>query len=132
MKTRVLSRFISQVVALILVLGLLAACGGGVQPTAPTTAAPTTAAPTTAAATTAAPTTAAPAPIAAGEVITWRFQSMGVPGMKSYWTYEELVARIKQASGGRLVFQLLPVGAVVGTMESFDAVAKGVVEVGSS
>jgi TRAP-type mannitol/chloroaromatic compound transport system substrate-binding protein len=57
---------------------------------------------------------------------------MGTPGMKQYWVYEDLVARIKEASGGRLVFQLLPVGAVVGTMESFDAVAKGVVEVGSS
>ena len=124
MKAKVVSRFISQVVVLVLVLGLLAACGGGAQPTA-TTAGPTTAAPTTAA-----PTTAAP--IAAGEVIKWRFQSMGVPGMKSYWTYEELVARIKQASGGRLEIQLLPVGAVVGTLESFDAVAKGVVEVGSS
>jgi TRAP-type mannitol/chloroaromatic compound transport system substrate-binding protein len=57
---------------------------------------------------------------------------MGVPGMKQYWVYEELVKRVTAASGGRLELQLLPVGAVVGTMESFDAVAKGVVEVASS
>jgi TRAP-type mannitol/chloroaromatic compound transport system substrate-binding protein len=107
-KTKVLSGIIGRVVILSLIIGLLVSCGGGT------------------------PSTGAPTSTGAGEVIKWRWQSMGTPGMKQYWVYEDLVARIKEASGGRLEIQLLPSGAVVGTLESFDAVSKGVVEVGSS
>lgn len=127
MKLSSFSRIISPVIALVILLGLLAGCGGEATPT---TTKPTTGAPVTGAPTTAAPTTAAPT--AAGEVFKWRWQSMGVPGMKSYWLYEDFKNRVEAATGGRILIDLLPVGAVMGTMETFDAVSKGVVEAASS
>jgi len=99
-----------------MVFGLLPACGGGaaVQPTATSGG------------------SVVPAPTAAGEVFNWRYQSTGLAGTPTYWLGEEYMAVMKKASGGRLSFDYQPQGAIVGSMEIFDAVATGAIECGSS
>jgi hypothetical protein len=72
------------------------------------------------------------APTAAGEVFNWRYQSNGLAGTPTYWVGEEYVAIMKKASAGRLVFDYQPQGAIVGSMEIFDAVATGAIEAGGS
>jgi TRAP-type C4-dicarboxylate transport system substrate-binding protein len=101
-----------------MIFGLLPACGGGT--TTPVPGGSVTPGGTT------------PAPTAAGETFQWRWQSTGNAGTATYWTFEELAANIKEASGSRLILDLQPQGAIVGVMEIFDAVATGAIEVGSS
>jgi hypothetical protein len=72
------------------------------------------------------------APVAAGEVFNWRYQSTALAGTPTYWVGEEYVAVMKKASAGRLNFDYQPQGAIVGSMEIFDAVATGAIESGSS
>jgi TRAP-type mannitol/chloroaromatic compound transport system substrate-binding protein len=43
-----------------------------------------------------------------------------------------IVDNIETVSNGRLKLDLLPTGAIVGTMEIFDAVSQGAVECGTS
>jgi TRAP-type mannitol/chloroaromatic compound transport system substrate-binding protein len=71
-------------------------------------------------------------PIAQGDKITWRYQSNALAGTSTYWTEEEFVKNITDATGGRLVAELAPQGAIVGSMEIFDAVATGAIEAGNS
>jgi len=97
-----------------MVFGLLPACGGG-EPVATT-----------------GPGGTVPATTAAGEVFKWRWQTTGNAGTATYWTFEELSANVKDASAGRLILDNQPSGAIVGTMEIFDAVSTGAIEVGSA
>jgi len=97
-----------------MIFGLLPACGGGAPPA------------------TTLPGGTAPATTAAGETFRWRWQSTGNAGTATYWTFEELSANVKEASAGRLIFDVQPSGAIVGTMEIFDAVSTGAIEVGSA
>jgi len=96
-----------------MIFGLLPACGGG--------PAQSTATGTGVAATT-----------AAGQVFNWRWQSTALAGTPTYWLSEEYTAMMKAATGGRLVLDLQPQGAIVGMMEIFDAVATGAIETGSA
>jgi len=96
---------------MILIFGLLPACGGGTGP-APTG-------------------TGAPATTAQGQTWRWRYQSNANAGTATYWISEENVALLEKASGGRMVWELAPQGAIVGTMEIFDAVATKAIEVGT-
>jgi TRAP-type mannitol/chloroaromatic compound transport system substrate-binding protein len=72
------------------------------------------------------------APTAAGEVFNWRYQSTALAGTPTYWVGEEYMAILKKASSGRLNMDYQPQGAIVGSMEIFDAVATGAIEAGSS
>lgn len=112
MRKKTLSVLLGISLAVIMVFGLLPACGGG--PTQPTS------------------TTGGPAPTAAGEVFNWRYQSTALAGTPTYWTEEEMVATIKKVSGGRMNMDLQPQGAIVGMLEVFDAVSTGAIETGSS
>jgi len=96
-----------------MVFGLLPACGGGPDQISPTG-------------------TGGPATTAAGEVFNWRWQSTSLAGTPTYWLSEEYVTLIRASTGGRLNLDLQPQGAIVGTMEIFDAVATGAIETGSS
>jgi TRAP-type mannitol/chloroaromatic compound transport system substrate-binding protein len=98
-----------------MVFGLLPACGGG-----PATPEPGGGG-----------GTVAPTPTAAGEVFRWRYQSNANAGTATYWISEENVANLERASGGRMIWELAPQGAIVGTMEIFDAVATRAIEVGT-
>ena len=129
MKNKVLMVLICFTLTLSMVLGILAGCTAPATPK-PTTPGATTKAPTatTPGATTKAPTTAAPAPTKAGEVFKWRCQSTSSAGDQLYWCQKELCDNIKAASGGRLVWELFPQGAIVARTEVFDAVAAGSIE----
>ncbi len=70
-------------------------------------------------------------PTAVGEVYKWRYQSTANAGTATYWTEEEFVDVMAKASGGRIILDLQPQGAIVGTNEIFDAVATGAIEVGT-
>jgi TRAP-type mannitol/chloroaromatic compound transport system substrate-binding protein len=96
-----------------MVFGLLPSCGGGeAQPTATNGG--------------------GPGPVTQGEVYNWRYQSNTLAGAPTWWIEEEYVANLATATGGRLNLELQPQGAIVGSMEIFDAVATGAIEVGAS
>lgn len=112
MRKKTLSVLLGIALAIIMVFGLLPACGGGEpQPTS---------------------TTGVPQTTAAGEVFNWRYQGNALAGTPTYWVGEEYMAIMKKASSGRLNFDYQPQGAIVGSMEIFDAVATGAIEAGSS
>ena len=71
-------------------------------------------------------------PVAAPEedVFQWRAQAIYTPGDPGYDLQEQFVERVYELSGGRLDIELHPIGAVIDPMETFDAVADGVLEVG--
>ena len=72
------------------------------------------------------------APVAQGEVFHWRWQSIANAGTATYWISQEMSKNIEIATAGRMILDLQPQGAIVGTMEIFDAVATGAIETGSS
>jgi TRAP-type mannitol/chloroaromatic compound transport system substrate-binding protein len=95
-----------------MLFGLLPACGGGTTGPAPTG-------------------TGGVTPIAQGKTWRWRYQSNANAGTATYWISEENVANLAKASGNRMIWELAPQGAIVGTMEIFDAVATKAIEVGT-
>ena len=114
MRKRILTVLIGLTLALTMIFGLLPACGGG-ETTTPVGGGG-----------------GGVAPVAQGEVRTWRWQTTGNAGTATYWTFQELVANLKQATAGRIILQDQPQGAIVGVMEIFDAVSTGAIEVGSA
>lgn len=64
------------------------------------------------------------------EVFRWQAQGIYTPGDPGLEVQQSFVDRVYELSGGRLEITLQPIGAVVGPMETFDAVAEGVLEVG--
>ncbi len=98
-----------------MLFGLLPACGGGTTGPQPTGTAGG----------------GGPAPTAQGTIWRWRYQSNANAGTATYWISEENVALLERATGGRMVWELAPQGAIVGTMEIFDAVATKAIEVGT-
>lgn len=109
MKTKSLSVILGLFLVIMMVFGLLPSCSSE-QP----------------------PSTGGPQTTAAGEVFNWRYQANALAGTPTYWTEEELVAVIKKSTGGRMNMDLQPQGAIVGSMEIFDAVATGAIESGNS
>ena len=110
MRKKVLTVLIGLTLVLTMVFGLLPACGNGettpgVSPTGT---------------------------VAQGEVFQWRWQSNANAGTQTYWLSEEFASVVKEASAGRIILDLQPQGAIVGTLEIFDAVATGAIEAGSS
>jgi TRAP-type mannitol/chloroaromatic compound transport system substrate-binding protein len=115
-RKKILLVIIGLTLVLTMLFGLLPACGGGAPPSGGTPAPGAPVEP------------GKPAPTAAGEEYHWRFQTNTVSGTATYWLMQELVANIKKASGGRMVWDDFPQGAIVGMMEVFDAVATGAIE----
>lgn len=64
--------------------------------------------------------------------IVWKIQTTWTPVLLHYKNAIEMAERVKQMSGGRLVWEILPVGAVVGAFEVLDAVNRGVVDAAHS
>lgn len=62
------------------------------------------------------------------QVFKWRAQHPWPPGGRFDELAQDLVARIKKRSAGRLDIKLFPAGAIVGTAESLDAIGKGMFE----
>ncbi len=112
-----------------LVLAVVCACGGGATPTA-TTPTATTPGATTPGATTPAKTTTAPTPAKAGTVTKWRFQHGSSAGTPNWWIFQRFCKEVEIASGGRLIIELFPVGAIVSQEGIFDAVLTGAIECG--
>ncbi len=111
MRNRILTVLIGMSLAIIMLFGLLPACGSG--QTHPTS------------------TGTGPAPVAQGQTWNWRYQSNANAGTATYWLSEEICSVLTKASGGRMNWELAPQGAIVGTMELFDAVATKAIEVGT-
>ncbi len=113
MRNKTITVLLGITLSIIMLFGLLPACGGGTTGPAPTG------------------TTSGGAPIAQGEIREWRYQSTGNAGTATYWIEEAFVKDVEIASGGRLILTLAPQGAIVGPLEIFDAVATGAIESGS-
>jgi len=64
------------------------------------------------------------------QVFEWRAQAIYTPGDPGYDLQEAFTERVYELSAGRLDIELHPIGSVVDAMETFDAVADGVLEVG--
>jgi len=61
----------------------------------------------------------------------WRIQSNLNPGEPGYVAVEEKFAKLaEEMSGGRIAFQVFPVGALVPEAEGLEAVGSGIVEMG--
>src|SRR4029450_4815758 len=67
-----------------------------------------------------------PAVISAHAAVKWRIQSAWDAATAGYTAFQKYCANVKQLSEGKLEFQPLPAGAIVGTFEMFDAVKTGV------
>ncbi len=79
------------------------------------------------------PAGATPKPTVAPATYKWRIQTMW-PG-PAYHQWPSIVAftdYVKRASNGRMEIQIFPDGQVVPTLELFEAVGKGVLEMGHS
>ncbi len=74
--------------------------------------------------------TAAKADAAPAKVFKWRAQGIYTPGDPGLEIQQSFVDRVRELSGGRIDITLHPIGAIVGPFETFDNVAKGVLEVG--
>jgi TRAP-type mannitol/chloroaromatic compound transport system substrate-binding protein len=57
--------------------------------------------------------------------VKWRVQTAYDAGTAGYTAFQKYCAHVKVLSEGKLEFQPLPAGAVVGTFEMFDAVKGG-------
>ena len=66
--------------------------------------------------------------LAADKVIKWKVQGFVPAGMLYHETLERLAAKVKEASGGRLVFEVHPAGSLVPPFEGIKAVSDGVYE----
>lgn len=64
--------------------------------------------------------------------VNWRMTGPWTTGILFYDMMEHFADSVRAASGGRLNIKVFPAGAIVPAMETFDAVGKGVVEVGHS
>jgi TRAP-type mannitol/chloroaromatic compound transport system substrate-binding protein len=69
-----------------------------------------------------------PAAIHAQAPVKWRVQTAHEPGTVGYTAFQKYCANVKVLSEGRLEFQPLPAGAIVGTFEMFEAVKGGVLD----
>jgi hypothetical protein len=116
-RNKIITVLLGITLSIIMLFGLLPACGGGTTGPAPTG------------------TTGGGGgqvqPPAEGQKWTWRYQSNANAGTATYWISEENVANLERATGGRMIWELAPQGAIVGTMEIFDAVATKAIEVGT-
>jgi TRAP-type mannitol/chloroaromatic compound transport system substrate-binding protein len=122
MRKKILLVIIGLTLVLTMLFGLLPACGGGAVTTGGVT-------PGAGGAT---PGAGGVAPVAEGQKFHWRYQTNTVSGTSTYWLMQEVVANIAIASGGRMVWDDFPQGAIVGMMEAFDAVSTGAIEVANS
>jgi TRAP-type mannitol/chloroaromatic compound transport system substrate-binding protein len=69
-----------------------------------------------------------PAVVRAQAPVKWRVQTAHVAGTVGYTAFQKYCANVKVLSEGKLEFQPLPAGGIVGTFEMFDAVKKGVLD----
>lgn len=70
---------------------------------------------------------AAAAPVRAADY-EWKIQTNSPSGSIPFQLLETMVDRIKTASGGRLVIDLLPVNSVVAANETLDAIRDGILD----
>jgi len=66
-----------------------------------------------------------PAVIRAQAPIKWRVQTAWSSGLAGFTAFKKYCANVKVLSEGKVEFQPLPAGAVVGTFEMFNAVKGG-------
>jgi TRAP-type mannitol/chloroaromatic compound transport system substrate-binding protein len=66
-----------------------------------------------------------PAVIRAQAPVKWRVQTAAYPKTAGYPAFQRYCASVKVLSEGKLEFQPLPAGAIVGSFEMFDAVKGG-------
>lgn len=62
------------------------------------------------------------------EPIVWRVQCPWGTGLLAYQPFVRFAERVKEMSGGRLIIEPFPAGAIVGAFETFDAVRGGLFE----
>ena len=122
MRNKIITVLLGITLSIIMLFGLLPACGGGTTGPTPTG---------TAAGGGGGGGGGQVAPPAQGQTWRWRYQSNANAGTATYWISEENVANLERATGGRMIWELAPQGAIVGTMEIFDAVATKAIEVGT-
>ena len=62
------------------------------------------------------------------QVFEWRVQTVWPPGLLAYEPFLRFTERVEEMSGGRLLIEPFPAGAIVGTFDKFDSVIAGVFE----
>ena len=70
----------------------------------------------------------AAASLQAADTTTWQVQTLWQAGNINQKTFEQFVENVKVASGGRLIIEALPVGAIVSANEAADAVRDGLLD----
>ena len=68
-------------------------------------------------------------PVAAQQPIKWRMMTLWPAGSLPQKINEEFAEKVKQRSGGRLLIEVHPGGAIVQPQESLDAITAGVLDV---
>jgi TRAP-type mannitol/chloroaromatic compound transport system substrate-binding protein len=71
---------------------------------------------------------AAPAVARAQTVHKWKIQSLWQAGTVNQKIFEDFARRLKDASGGRLEVEPLPVGQIVAYSETLDAITNGILD----
>lgn len=71
-------------------------------------------------------------PAATQAPIVWKVQTISTPVMLLHKSAVQIGQRVKEMSGGRLVWEVFPAGTVVGAFENLDAVQKGVLDAAHS
>jgi TRAP-type mannitol/chloroaromatic compound transport system substrate-binding protein len=69
-----------------------------------------------------------PAVVRAQAPVKWRVQTAHEPGTVGYTAFQKYCANVKVLSEGKVEFQPLPAGAIVGTFDMFEAVKGGVLD----
>ena len=69
-----------------------------------------------------------PAVVRAQAPVKWRVQTAWDAGTVGYTAFQKYCSNVKVLSEGKLEFQPLPAGSIVGTFELFEAVKGGVVD----
>jgi TRAP-type mannitol/chloroaromatic compound transport system substrate-binding protein len=64
----------------------------------------------------------------AQDPVTWKVQTLWQAGNINQQTFEAFAENVKVASGGRLIIEALPVGAIVSANEAADAVRDGLLD----
>lgn len=74
------------------------------------------------------PSLAPPVALAQPAKIVWKVQTTWPAGITLFQHAREIGVRVKEMTGGRFEWEVLPAGAIVGAFETLEAVQKGVVD----
>lgn len=136
-----MKRYLVCFMVVLVVVSFLAGCSQATPTTSAPTSAPTSTLPTTSAATTSPPTTSAPTsppasttatPAAKTVELTFNIAAPGKAQASVYEPSERLVQKVAERTNGRVKIVMMYNAALAPLPETFDAVLKGITDIGES